>query len=214
MNDPSGVLMIFTRDPVPGETKTRLIPLLGEQGAAELHDKMLSNVLEVGRKSRFEDIQLWSYSSCFNSLLENYEQKYTVQLIKQTGRNLGERMHHAFATALKNYDFAVLTGSDCPMITTTHLNNAYHSLYQGMDAVLGPSEDGGYYLLGLRQNNVALFNDIPWGGSSVADITRQRISSLAWQLDEIETLWDVDTPADYKKLLNIETVPFTVNQLS
>ncbi|MBI4006695.1 MAG: DUF2064 domain-containing protein, partial [Gammaproteobacteria bacterium] len=82
------------------------------------------------------------------------------------------------------------------------LNRAYSKLCEGFDAVLGSSEDGGYYLIGARSHNAALFMDINWASHEVFEQTQKRMSLLGWCWDELNTLWDVDTPEDLEKLRN------------
>ncbi len=88
------------------------------------------------------------------------------------------------------------------MITSRILNDACNILSNGSDAVLGPAEDGGYYLIGLRQADLSVFKDIIWGGLNVADSTRKKMKLLGWQWKELDTLWDVDRPSDYERLNN------------
>ena len=94
----------------------------------------------------------------------------------------------------------ILVGADCPLLEARHLASAFDWLQQGEDAVLGPAEDGGYVLLGLRRVNRALFRDIPWGGDQVLALTRQRLAQLGWRWRELEPLWDLDRPADLDRL--------------
>ena len=199
MIDSNGVLQVFSRDPVPGKTKTRLIPLLGEQGAADLHRKLLIKIISVANESIFKNIELWGTSDPTESLLRDYARS-DWKLYKQVGNSLGERMHHAARQALSQYEFVVIIGSDCPLLSSQILDKAYRTLEQGGDAVLGPTDDGGYYLLGMRNIDYPIFMNIPWGKSNVADITRDNMHKLGWKWIELDCLWDIDTPEDIKKL--------------
>lgn len=197
-----GVLQIFSRDPVPGNTKTRLIPLLGDQGAADLHRKLLSKIIKAANDSIFIDIELWSTSEPADSLLQLDANYNHYNLYKQTGNDLGERMYNAGKQALEKNKFFVIVGSDCPLLSSQILDKAYCSLEQGSDAVLGPTDDGGYYLLGMKNIDNLIFRDIPWGQPNVAEITRERMHKLGWKWLELDCLWDIDTPEDIDKLIS------------
>jgi rSAM/selenodomain-associated transferase 1 len=214
MTNTKSVLQIFSREPVPGNTKTRLIPSLGKQGAADLHKKLLKQIIEAACESQFSNIELWGTSDPDQSLLQEYMQQYHLRLCKQSGDDVGERMYHSSKEALDHYEFVVIIGSDCPLLTSQVLNKAYRMLKQGTDAVLGPTEDGGYYLIGLRRNNISIFKDIPWGEADVADMTRTKMRSLGWGWKELEYLWDVDRPADYERLKEIEFFYSSVSKLA
>ncbi len=202
MINSNGVLLVFTREPVPGETKTRLVPILGKKGAADLHKKLLLNTLRISEESQFKNIELWGTSS--STSLNEYTQKFNIQLYQQKGNDLGERMYQAMSSALKRHKFAVLIGSDIPMLGSEQLDYAYQKLEKGTDAVLGPTEDGGYYLIGLRTSDISLFKNIVWGSNDVANQTRIKINAAGWQWEELDMLWDIDTPDDYRKLQSSE----------
>ena len=202
MIESEGVLLVFTKTPEPGKTKTRLIPALGEEGAAKLHRLLLRNTLKQALRSQFFNVELWCTPSTEHPFLNECQYKFAVKLCRQEGDNLGQRMHNALLSALTRYPFAVIIGSDCPVLTVNVLNQAYEKLQQGIDAVIGPSEDRGYYLIGARKNDESLFKDIQWGSHDVADMTRVKLSTLGWRWDELNILWDVDMPEDLEKLRN------------
>ena len=203
MNESDGVLIVFTRSPVPGQTKTRLISLLGAEGAAQLHISLIKHTLKMALQSQFCNVELWCTPTIDHPFLKECTYKFAVKLCVQSGEDLGQRMHHALQSALARYPFAVLVGSDCPLISTGILNKAYSVLQEGKDAVLGGSEDGGYYLLGARKYNPDLFSGIQWQSRNVIEQTRQRLDSFGWYWDELQKLWDVDVPDDLEKLKKI-----------
>ena len=96
---------------------------------------------------------------------------------------------------------AILIGSDCPALRARHLRHADQALRDGADAVFVPCEDGGYALIGLNRVDRRLFDGIAWGGDAVMAETRRRLAALGWQWRELETLWDVDRPEDYERLV-------------
>jgi len=192
-------LLIFTRVPIPGQTKTRLIPLLGAQGAAEFHQTVLHSTLLKANVSDFETVEIWCATENNHPFLEQCELDYSCTIKIQQGKDLGERMHNATDTALAENAFVVLIGSDCPAITTDILNQSYQHLSNGKDAVLGPTKDGGYYLIGQKTSNSGIFQDITWGEGDVAERTRQNLTRLGLDFAELEELADIDTPEDYEK---------------
>jgi hypothetical protein len=112
----------------------------------------------------------------------------------------------------------VLVGTDCPALTADYLAQAFALLDGGADAVVGPAEDGGYILIGLRRTDKRLFDGVAWGTASVLDETRARLAALGWSWQELETLWDVDRPEDLERLMsgsynmgNTVTPHFSVN---
>ena len=114
-------------------------------------------------------------------------------------RDLGERMHRAMERALRRYRRCLLIGTDCPVLTPQHLRDASAALAARNDAVLIPAEDGGYALIGLARCDARLFENIAWGGDTVLADTRERLRQLKWRWHELETLWDIDRPDDYRR---------------
>jgi rSAM/selenodomain-associated transferase 1 len=192
--------MVFAKAPVPGAVKTRLIPLLGRDGAAALHGRLVERTLATARIAVRDALEL--HVAPEDDFLRSCAARYNAALVSQCGDDLGERMHHAFERALsrRGCTAAVLIGSDCPALTTLHIRSAFQALDEGYDAVLGPAEDGGYVLLGLVSTNRRLFEGTAWGTSEVLDQTRSRLRELGWRWRELEPLWDVDTPADCARL--------------
>src|SRR6185295_5222006 len=99
------------------------------------------------------------------------------------------------------YARVLLIGSDCPALAARHLRQAERALRDGNDAVFIPCEDGGYALIGLQREDRQLFEGMAWGGNGIMAATRARLASLGWRWHELETLWDVDRPEDYRRLV-------------
>ncbi len=188
--------MVFTRPPVPGKTKTRLIPALGATGAARLHAWLINQTLDRVTALQGVDIELWSASLTEEPLLTSLAERYRVSLYPQHGDDLGARMGHAFETALRTAPWAILLGTDIPELKTGDIEQAIDKLHGGLDAVAGPALDGGYYLLGLRQVSPFLFQKIPWGTGQVWSMTRDRLDSLGWSWSTIAPRRDLDRPED------------------
>ncbi len=195
-------LLVFTRVPVSGQTKTRLIPLLGAQGAAEFHQTVLLSTLAEANASNYKTVEIWCVTENEHPFLKQCELDYSCAMKIQQGNDLGERMHHAAEITLAENAFVVLIGSDCPAITTDILNQSYQHLSDGKDAVLGPASDGGYYLIGVKKPNSRIFQDITWGEGNVAERTRQNFTELGLDYVELEELSDIDTPDDYQRYVS------------
>lgn len=118
----------------------------------------------------------------------------------QEGADLGARMHSALEKTLLHCRVAIIIGTDCLVMNTAYLHAALHELNSGRDMVLGPSDDGGYVLIGARRIDAAIFNNINWGNDSVLKQTRAAIRTLGWSWSELDTLWDVDRPQDLDRL--------------
>ena len=196
-------IIVFARAPVPGRVKTRLVPLLGEQGAARLHARLVEKTLRTARASGFERIDLYCAPGIDGNFFKKMQKKFGVRLRSQGGGNLGERMHRA----LRRNPCAILIGSDCPALKPADLRAAARALRAGADAVLAPAEDGGYALIGVRHSARGLFTRIKWGGAQVLAQTRRRLRRLRWRWTELRTLWDVDRPEDVARLRRSRLLP-------
>ena len=191
---PDALIQIFAKAPEPGRVKTRLIPVLGEQGAAELHARLFRRTVATVLDSRLAAVQLWCASATAHPLFV----ETGLPRLRQQGPDLGARMTHALAAGLQRAQRVVLIGSDCPVLDAAYLEAAIVALADH-DAVLGPAEDGGYVLIGLRRM-ADLFTGVDWGSDQVLRQTRERLAAagLGWQ--ELATLWDVDRHADLARL--------------
>jgi rSAM/selenodomain-associated transferase 1 len=194
-------LIVFARAPVPGQSKTRLVPLLGAEGAAALHVRLVKHALATARKAAFARTELCCAPDADDPFFRFCAARYGVELAAQAEGDLGARMHAAFERALVASPRVLIVGSDCPALTARHLRHADRALHDGADAVFVPCEDGGYALIGLARADRRLFEDIAWGGEAVMASTRERLAALGWQWRELETLWDVDRPEDYERLV-------------
>lgn len=193
---PNQRILIMAKAPIPGQAKTRLIPTLGEEGAAQLHQQLVQRLLDALIPARIAPLQLWCSPDEKHPLFQDCAQRFPLSLHHQQGDDLGQRLAHALSSALHDADAAMVIGCDIPQLGPAQLSQACQWLEQGSDAVLGPSEDGGYYLLGLRTMAEELFTDIPWGKAQVAEHTRVRLRELEWPWRELETLWDIDRKED------------------
>lgn len=190
-------LLIFTRYPEPGTTKTRLIPVLGEAGAAELQRQMTHHTLVQAENLRSQ--RSLSIHICYagGSLPLMQEWLGADLSYRQQGKgDLGQRMKFAFQSAFTaGANRVVAIGIDCPDIDAALLNQAFEALKQH-DLVLGPAEDGGYYLIGLNQLVPELFAGIDWGTDTVLNATQNIAQNLGLEVYALRLLNDVDRPED------------------
>lgn len=194
-------LAILGRAPLAGYAKTRLIPLLGAEGAARAQEILLTRIIQVARNWKEEpgrDWHLWcapdAGHSFFRSLVE------PARLRSQPAGDLGERLTAIHRRVLAEAEAVILLGADAASIGPQDLAQAAAAL-QEVPAVLAPAEDGGYVLLGLRAQADFLFDQMPWGTDQVARITRQRLALQGWPWRELAPHWDVDTPDDWQRFL-------------
>lgn len=190
-------LYLFTRFPLPGQTKTRLIPALGAVGAADLQRQMTEHLLR--RFQGFCPERSLSLDVHFTG--GTYEQMSgwlgdEAKLTHQCEGTLGERLTFAlqsgFAAGLERI---VIVGSDCPDVTEDHIDQAM-TLLQSQDVVLGPAVDGGYYLVGLSGLYPALFENIPWSTKRVLETTLEIAHRCGLSVALLNWLSDVDRPED------------------
>ena len=206
MRFPAARVLIFAKAPIPGQVKTRLVPMLGADGAARLHGELVTKTVQRMQASALAALQLWCAPRVDEPLFDSLKQTHDLQLSEQCGADLGARMRHAFSEALQCADYAVAIGTDWPALQPEMIATALQRLQQGDDAVLGPAEDGGYVLLGLRRVEPRLFTDIAWGSALVLAQTRERLRQLQWQWSELPTSWDLDRPADFERALHAHLV--------
>ncbi|HEV2865043.1 MAG TPA: TIGR04282 family arsenosugar biosynthesis glycosyltransferase [Allosphingosinicella sp.] len=182
-------ILVFAKAPVPGQVKTRLIPRLGAQGAAALAARMLEQTLEAAAATGL------TVELCGDPDPRDWYQGPGVALSAQGPGELGGRLRRAAKRVLAAGEPVLLIGTDCPSLDEARLSAAAAQL-RGRDAVIHPTVDGGYALLGLRRFHPSLFEGIAWSTASVAAETLARIGELGWSVSVLETLHDIDEPAD------------------
>lgn len=185
-------IAVLARAPVPGQAKTRLIPLLGAEGAAQLQARLIEATLAKARALPDCAVTLWVAGDA--AQLPAAAQSVPVE--PQVGADLGERMAHAFDRTLRRARQVVVIGTDCPAMTPAHLQAAFAALATH-DVVLQPATDGGYVAIGLTRPQPELFAGICWGGAEVLAATRERIGALGLRAALLDPLPDLDTPEDY-----------------
>lgn len=190
-------VICFTRVPKPGVTKTRLLPVLQPEQCAQLHWCFLEDLAEVYRKM---DAHLFvAYTPD-----PDWERLKTVfppaGYIPQVGKDLGEKMYRAIRKVQKlGYESVVLTGADLPLLTKEHLESGFSAL-ETEDIAIGPTPDGGYYLIGMKKPCHAVFQVEGYGGASVFEKTVAAAKEAGLTVGLAKTCSDVDTPEDLRAL--------------
>ena len=190
---------VFAKAPVPGEVKTRLTAILGPDGSAALHAGLVRHALSTAIASGVGPVELHCAPDERHDFFARCAQTFRVPLIGQRGKDLGERMHHAFEGAFASGSALILIGSDCPVMRAENVREASVAL-RGERAVIIPAEDGGYVLIGLAARVEGLFAGVDWGTGAVVRQTRGRFSAAGVRCVELSPLWDLDRPEDYARL--------------
>ncbi|WP_028891451.1 TIGR04282 family arsenosugar biosynthesis glycosyltransferase [Tenacibaculum sp. 47A_GOM-205m] len=186
------LLLIFTRNPELGNVKTRLANTIGDEAALAIYKFLLEHTKQVTQnlpcdKAVYYSVKIREHD-IWNPTI--YQKKL------QEGNDLGERMHNAFQQAFSDgYEKVIIIGSDLPDLTSEHINKAFKKLNSN-DVVMGPAEDGGYYLLGMKKLHANIFQHKDWGTSTVRKDTLNDLQNESVHL--LETLNDVDVFDDIK----------------
>lgn len=187
-------VILFTRIPVPGKTKTRMMPYLGPEECAELQKNFLRDISRQLRRTGADLFVCYTGGNSIGTLRKICGRNAVY--IEQHGEGLGERMKNAFADVLKRgYESCVLTGSDIPELSTDDVNEAL-GLLEHEDIVIGPSEDGGYYLIGMSRLHPALFENKTYGHASVLEDLEETIRQDGLSSCRIRKLPDMDNRED------------------
>lgn len=186
-------IIVFVKNPELGKVKTRLAKTIGDRKALDIYLALC----EYTRQLLLE-IDCDRYIFYDQSIIEDdeWDEQHFHKKIQHIG-DLGDRIHHAFDEVLANYDKVLIIGSDCPQIQKTHIDLAFESLNH-TDIVIGPSLDGGYYLLGMKDDQSYLFEDMPWSTATLFGECLRKIFSRNKSVTELEHLTDVDYEQDLK----------------
>jgi uncharacterized protein len=190
-------IAVFSRPPIAGATKTRLIPALGAEAAARLHRQLLERTVRTAHATGATVI-LQVTDAPGHDAFAALAARYGCAIALQHGEDLGARMLHALEAMLARHDRALLIGSDCAVHTPQSLQAAADAL-AAHDMVFTPAEDGGYVLVGAHNVAPAAFSQIAWGTGEVMAQTRQRLAACRCTWREMPTLWDIDEPADVQR---------------
>ncbi|MDP2440107.1 TIGR04282 family arsenosugar biosynthesis glycosyltransferase [Rhodoferax sp.] len=192
-------IVVFVKAPLAGFAKTRLIPALGQQGAADLAQRLLEHTLDEALKSQVGPVELCVTPSASDPVWQTMPLPEAVRLTDQGEGDLGARMARATERVIDAGESILLIGTDCPQLDADQLRRAALAL-QHAQATLVPAFDGGYVLLGLTRFDSSVFSGITWSTESVMNETMARLNRLGWRVKTIPTLHDIDEPSDLKYL--------------
>ena len=202
----AAAVAVLAKAPVAGLAKTRLAPALGLAGAARAQRRFTLDTLHCARAAALGPIRskgqiaLWCAPDTQHRFFRAVRTRVDVCTAQTTG-DLGARMGQAFQSHFAQQSGLplLLVGTDCPALAPGHLQRAAQAL-QDHDVVLIPAEDGGYVLIGMRRWVPQVFEGITWSTDQVLLQTRQRLQAHGASWAELDTLWDVDEPADWDRL--------------
>jgi rSAM/selenodomain-associated transferase 1 len=195
------VILLFAKAPIAGRVNTRLIPDIGVEEATSLQNSLIHQRLSMLSKAKLSQVILMCAPDIQHECFVSCAQKYPVQLVAQSGRNLGERMFNGISAALQTYKYCVVIGTDAPALDEVLIEQAIKILRSDTEVVFVPAEDGGYVLLGMRHAHDVLFKDIDWGSAEVMQQSRHKLKMVNIPFRELASCWDVDRLEDYQRYL-------------
>lgn len=194
-------LVVVAKQPELGKVKTRIAAVLGDDRAVELYRCALFDTLALAT-SITDVAHVLTYAPATDDARDYFKQVAPAfELFPQPGATLGERLGGAFAHLLRRYGPVVSIGSDSPDLPAAFIARAFEILRGEADVVLGPADDGGYYLLGMQTMQPTLFEGIHWSTNVVAEQTRDRAADAQLKLVELPPWHDLDTVDDLRALV-------------
>jgi rSAM/selenodomain-associated transferase 1 len=191
-------ILVFSKAPVAGQVKTRLVPYITAEQAAQLHEELTRDRLQMCTDASACDVQLWCSPDTLHRFFSDCQHHYGVPLQQQHGDDLGERMSNALKAMLGSYDKIVIIGSDAPTLDMNTIDAAFKALAH-KEIVLVPAEDGGYGLLGATVQHDDMLKGVPWGTEKVLASTLDNIERLHLDYALVGKCWDVDRPEDLER---------------
>ena len=191
----SPALYVFAKAPVAGTVKTRLQPTYTAAQAAEIAALLIRETVALVVANWTGPVYLATTPDISHPLFAELAAHHAITLRAQHGADLGARMHEAIAHGVTHHGAAAVIGCDVPHCPAPVLCDAAARVARG-HAVLGPSRDGGYYLIGLPQPRIELFTDMTWGSADVCATTLARARALGFEFETLPVLRDIDTPED------------------
>jgi rSAM/selenodomain-associated transferase 1 len=193
------LLILFAKAPERGYVKTRLVPFLSEENACTLQKALILDTLYQTESPQWNTVLACAPTPEHPFFIE-CSQRQPVRLIKQEGTDLGERMKNALYWGLgSSYQKVVIIGCDTPTLPVAFLCDAFVAL-DHHQAVIGPSTDGGYYLIGATSVNTNLFANMAWGTDHVFQKTVEQLKADQWSYHLLPPWYDIDRPEDMTRL--------------
>ena len=201
---PQASLAVFCKAPIPGQVKTRLIPDMTAQQAADVHMLLTNRLLSWLVKAELCPITLWCSPDTSHPFFQSCAVEYGISLKEQKGTDLGGKMQYAIASQLKSSSQVLLIGCDSPSVRQRDVSDMIERLQSVDDVVLAPAEDGGYVMIGCREDYPILFSNMEWSMSNVSDETRLRAIQSGIRLSSLGTQWDIDNYIDWQRFCALE----------
>lgn len=197
----SSCSLLFTKAALPGRVKTRLIGELSAEQTAALHSAFVDDVVSSLRRGRFELAVAWGSDDGEMTDLPQSLEGLHVQ--PQHPGDLGQRLFFGLQEVSRRFESVAAIGSDHPEISADTVEDAFSRLEEGADVVLGPADDGGYFLIAVRRAALRpeLFSDIPWSTATVYQETIARCEHLGLRCERLATGHDIDVAADLRALV-------------
>lgn len=194
-------LLIFAKAPKPGKVKTRLLTAVSAEVAAGLHEACITDTLRLARGLRGCDVFLFVAGGAgyFRRMVKERGIRSRARVFPQRGAQLGARLENAFRKSFgMGYREVVVIGTDTPWMGAARLRAAFAAL-RGNHAVIGPAEDGGYYLLGMKKFVPGIFRGIPWSTERVLELTLDVAKGLKVRTKLLRMDFDLDRPEDLRR---------------
>ncbi len=188
-------IIVFIKNPRLGHVKTRLAKDVGDERALEIYLKLTAHTQRVLSAVPYVNRNVY-----YSEFIDDTDDWSTDTFIKglQSNGDLGDRIKHAFHEVFEQNEKVIIIGSDCAQLSANHIQQAIDTL-DNNNVVIGPSLDGGYYLLGMDSNFQFLFEDIEWSTESVFETTKNKALAQDLTVAEIEKLSDIDYIEDWEK---------------
>ena len=193
MKNREPLIQILCKAPVLGKVKTRLIQEMGKRRALDLYLQMFERLMAELSASRFKT-ELWISPDKDHAFFE----PFAFARFQQAGPDLGGRMSTALRDGLNRYESVILVGTDLPLVNRSYIEQAVNAL-RDHDVIIGPAEDGGYGLVGVKGEIPDMFSDIDWGTERVLSQTCARLNRDQLDFGLLPLIWDVDRPADLRR---------------
>ena len=194
----TSLIQIFAKPPVEGLVKTRLSSLLPSSAILGLYMELLEQTLLEVAKCRAAG-EIWE---AWNTRDQPFL-AFGLPVRLQKGANLGERMSYSLTDGLSRFEKVILIGCDLPLVDAPYLHRALESL-DDHECVIGPAEDGGYGLVGVRRSIPDIFEDVSWGSKSVLEQTCSKLNAQSVNFSLLPLVWDLDRPIDFERYMKMK----------
>ena len=194
-------LILFAKTPIVGQVKTRLIPAIGKHKATEIYTYLLKRTIDIAEQLPAVEKYLFVSDGEGSRFPDQFFDQFSNwSVMPQRGNDIGHRQQNALEETVVAGVATVLIGADIMDCTSADLNNAFQVLEQGFDSVIGPSVDGGYWLVGSGGKSLPIFSDITWSSARVFSQTRARLQRYGLSYHCITERRDLDEISDLKRL--------------